>query len=200
MVFCAFLCNLHLTVPSPAPALDVSIFHFTKEKTKAVFCASGAMYLIYKKAFRLCEPQLFKLLSVKRKSEELPLFSTVMSSWGKSLNHTVRRQTRTGFDCVRSHFSYSLATSQRTSVHSIWNCFERDLKEMQALFAGQGLREGSPRAVLTGWPWGSWGCGAAGSAARSGGCCCSCPAPPSRPRRAVPEQSHKHHKHCPCPC
>lgn len=175
-------------------------FILPRKRQKHCFVLQGQCISFTRKPFsaRLWEPQLFKLLSVKRKSEELSLFSTALSSWGKSLNHTVRSQTCTGFDCVRSHFSYSVATSQCTWVHSIWNDFERvlwrqcrpclqDKDEGGCVGAG---RRGSPRAVLTGWPWGSWGCGAAGSVARSGGCCCSCPAPPSRPRRAVPEESH----------
>lgn len=104
-------------------------FILPRKRQKHCFVLQGQCISFTRKPFsaRLWEPQLFKLLSVKRKSEELSLFSTALSSWGKSLNHTVRSQTCTGFDCVRSHFSYSVATSQCTWVHSIWNDFERVL-------------------------------------------------------------------------
>lgn len=69
MVLCAFLCNLHLIIPSLAPALDASIFHFTKEKTKALFCASGTMYLIYKKAFQCKAVRATALQTLKCEEE-----------------------------------------------------------------------------------------------------------------------------------
>lgn len=119
-------------------------FILPRKRQKQCFVLQGQCISFTRKPLsaRLCEPQLFKLSGVKRKSEELALFSTDMSSWGKSLSHTIRSQTHRGFDYVRNHFSYSVAMSQWTSVHSIRNYFERDLKEMQPLFEGQGLRSG----------------------------------------------------------
>lgn len=165
-MFCAFHCtdprcpqDLHLTAPSPAPALDVPTFHFTKEKIKAVLCASGAMDLIYKTAFKCKAVWATALQTCK------------CENW---LSSAQPRVAEARVWITPSEIKYTQALCK---------------EPLQLFFSHVTLNISSPRVVLTGSQWGSWGCGAAGSGAHSGGCCCSCPAPPSHPQRAVPEQS-----------